>query len=467
MIFHSVILFILICYDLVDKATNNNFHLALDGKSTHPTVPQVRETIEFSNVYEKETESKESVIHYPSSRNMLKSSLHSSTTHPPKFNHNLTESSPKQYTKLNPFSFPKQIANHDLTSSPSSSPKHTSSHPELNHNFTSPPSTQSSNLTSSPPEPSTESPKPTQTSSPPESSTHNFTSSPSKSSSESNRRFRWEKYISHYRVSPHQHTPHLYLFIVNFHWTKYRQVPFIRNTFFPKFLSHFQSDFDVVIVGPKASEDMLVIGNRLPQGGYYSYYGMPYIYHLLCEEHSCDYDGFLFMNDDSYIDAQFLRTYNLSKSWSEPSVICNPRKNGKWRWPFNKNNAGVPFYIAYENATRSLRKEKVGELCNFNNVNNNRRGYSDAFYLARKDVEVFNRIATVMFENKVFLEMATPSAMWCVTHSFFKDCNHGKMKNRQTCVHMHPVKYSKGKMKQFAMNRLDHVNLQFIPHMKY
>ena len=280
-------------------------------------------------------------------------------------------------------------------------------------------------------------------------------------------KFKWEKYIFHYRVSPNHHTPHLYLFIVNFHWVNYRQVPFIRNTFFPKFLSHFQSDFDVVIVGPKTNEERLVIGNGLPQGGYYSYYGMPYIYHLLCEEHSCDYDGFLFMNDDSYIDAQFLRTYNLSKSWSEPSVICNPRKNGKWRWPFNKNNAGVPFYIAYENATRTLRKEKVGELCNFNNVNNNRRGYSDAFYLARKDVKVFNRIATVMFENSVFLEMATPSAMWCVTHSFFIDCNHGKMKNRQTCVHMHPVKYSKRKMKQLAMNRLDHVNMQVIPHMKY
>ena len=72
-----------------------------------------------------------------------------------------------------------------------------------------------------------------------------------------------------------------------------------------------------------------------------------------------------------------------------------------------------------------------------------------------------------MFENSVFLEMATPSAMWCVTHSFFNDCNHGRMKNREACVHMHPVKYSKRKMRQLAMNRLDHVNMHVIPHVGY
>ena len=409
MIFHRVTLFFLLCYDLEDKAIDNSFHHAFGDISIHPTVHQVRETIGISSISKKETGNKESMIHYPPSRKMLNSTLHKS-------NYNFTESSPKQYTKPIPSSHPSQLPN-----------------------FT------SSYLTQS----------------------HNLTSSPSKSSSQSTRPFKWEKYIFHYRVSPNHHTPHLYLFIVNFHWVNYRQVPFIRDTYFPKFLSYFQSDFDVVIVGPKTNEERLVIGNGLPQGGYYSYYGMPYIYHLLCEQRSCNYDGFLFMNDDSYIDPQFLKSYNLSMSWSEPSVVCNPRRNGRWRWPFNKNNVGIPFYIAYENAIKTLQREEVGKLCNFKNVDNNRRGYSDAFYLARKDVKVFNRIATVMFENSVFLEMATPSAMWCVTHSFFNDCNHGRMKNREACVHMHPVKYSKRKMRQLAMNRLDHVNMHVIPHVGY
>ena len=419
MIFHRVTLFFLLCYDLEDKVIDNSFHHVFGDISIHPTVHQVRETIGISSISKKETGNKESVIHYPPSRKMLNSTLHKS-------NYNFTEFSPKQYTKPIPSSHPSQSPN--FTSSPSSNLEHTSS-----------PSPQS----------------------------HNLTSSPSKSSSQSTRPFKWEKYIFHYRVSPNHHTPHLYLFIVNFHWVNYRQVPFIRDTYFPKFLSYFQSDFDVVIVGPKTNEERLVIGNGLPQGGYYSYYGMPYIYHLLCEQRSCNYDGFLFMNDDSYIDPQFLKSYNLSMSWSEPSVVCNPRRKRRWRWPFNKNNVGIPFYIAYENAIKTLQREEVGKLCNFKNVDNNRRGYSDAFYLARKDVKVFNRIATVMFENSVFLEMATPSAMWCVTHSFFNDCNHGRMKNREECVHMHPVKYSKRKMRQLAMNRLDHVNMHVIPHVGY
>ena len=435
MIFHRVTLFFLLCYDLEDKAIDNSFHHAFGDISIHPTVHQVRETIGISSISKKETGNKESVIHYSPSRKMLNSTLHKS-------NYNFTESSPKQYTKPIPSSHPSQLPN--FTSSPSSNLEHTSSPSKSSSqspNLTSSPSPQSPNLTSSHP---TQSPNLTSshlTQSPNLTSSHltqsNLTSSPSKSSNQSTRPFKWEKYIFHYRVSPNHHTPHLYLFIVNFHWVNYRQVPFIRDTYFPKFLSYFQSDFDVVIVGPKTNEERLVIGNGLPQGGYYSYYGMPYIYHLLCEQRSCNYDGFLFMNDDSYIDPQFLKSYNLSMSWSEPSVVCNPRRNGRWRWPFNKNNVGIPFYIAYENAIKTLQREEVGKLCNFKNVDNNRRGYSDAFYLARKDVKVFNRIATVMFENSVFLEMATPSAMWCVTHSFFNDCNHGRMKNRETCVHMH------------------------------
>lgn len=274
-------------------------------------------------------------------------------------------------------------------------------------------------------------------------------------------------YISHYHTSVKPKSPNVYLFIVNFHWSKYKQVPFIRKEYFKKFSTYFNADFDVVITGPKGDIKNKVINNRLPQGGFYSYYSMPFIYHLLCEEQSCKYNGFFLMNDDSYIDAQFLNKYNLTRSWSEPSQRYDPVKHRKWAWPNAKNINGVPFKKAYNNAIKEMEEKGIGKVCKFSDDNNRRRGYADAFYLTSKDVKLYNEIALVMFNHKVFLEMASPTAMYCVSHSFLNNCNHGPMRNRKTCVHMHPVKYRLPRMKGFAMQRLDHKNLKSLPTLSY
>lgn len=275
------------------------------------------------------------------------------------------------------------------------------------------------------------------------------------------------RYVSHYHTSVTPKSPNVYLFIVNFHWSKYKQVPFIRKEYFKKFSTYFNADFDVVITGPKGDIKNRVIGNRLPQGGFYSYYSMPFIYHLLCEERSCKYNGFFLMNDDSYIDAQFLNKYNLTRSWSEPSSIYDPVKYRKWAWPFAKNVHGVPFKTAYNEAVKEMEEKGIGKICKFNEGKNRRRGFADAFYLTAKDVKLYNEIALVMFNHKVFLEMASPTAMYCVSHSFFNNCNHRPMRNRNTCVHMHPVKYRLPKMKEYSLKRLDHKNLKSLPTLSY
>ena len=109
----------------------------------------------------------------------------------------------------------------------------------------------------------------------------------------------------------------------------------------------------------------------------------------------------------------------------------------------------------------------MGKKCMFEKSANKKRGYSDAFYLTASDVKLYNKMIIVMYRQKVFLEMASPTVMWCLTHNTFNNCNHGKMPNRKSCVHMHPVKYRQGNNKKFAMRRLDHLNMDIVPKNQY
>ena len=172
------------------------------------------------------------------------------------------------------------------------------------------------------------------------------------------------------------------------------------------------------------------------------------------------------MNDDSYIDPQFLNSYNLSQSWNEKYTEYNPRKQ-RWGWYKARNANGITFRQAYDKAISILSKSSFGKACKFEKYYNQKRGFADAFYLTAQQVELYNKLIMVMYEQRVFLEMASPTVMWCLTYNMFDDCNHGKMKNRKTCVHLHPVKYRQGNNKKFAMMRLDHLNLGVVPKHQY
>ena len=173
------------------------------------------------------------------------------------------------------------------------------------------------------------------------------------------------------------------------------------------------------------------------------------------------------MNDDSYIDAQFLNTYNLTRSWSEPYQDYN-HKLYKWAWPYGHNVYRKRFWEAYEMAVDELMKSPIRSYCDLKQQKYRKRGYSDAFYLYKDDVSIYNQVASAMFKHRVFLEMASPTAMACIpNHSFFINCNHGIMKHRKTCVHMHPVKYMQKNTKRLAMNRLDHIDMTKIPRVSY
>lgn len=220
-------------------------------------------------------------------------------------------------------------------------------------------------------------------------------------------------------------------------------------------------DFDVVILGPWEDKKLAVLPNGVPVHGHLSYHSLWVAYHQLCVVESCNYFGFLFMNDDSYIDPRYLLTYDLKYSWTEGSRPMQFDK--RWQWYMKKNDRGVLYKDAFANAMKELKKTQWNQQCQFGDGTNQRRGFADFFYLVAKDMPAYYEMMYVMKKHRVFLEMAAPTVNWCLTHRTIDNCNHGRMKNRRTCVHMHPVKLRQEGMKEFMMNRLYHLNLDRAP----
>lgn len=274
----------------------------------------------------------------------------------------------------------------------------------------------------------------------------------------------WEPFIRRYRLYQTATATKL-LFVVNYHEAKYQAVPFIESEYFPIFRRRFLVDFDVLFVGPRGDARLKVLSNGLPPLGYYSYHSLSFVYHHLCVEEECSYYGFVLMNDDSYLDPLFLTGYDLTQSWTEPSSQMHFTEH--WRWFAWKNAKGRTFQQAFVDAVEELKNTEEGKKCHFERPENWRRGFADFFYITQKDMKAFYPMITVMKKHWVFLEMAAPTVNYCITHNFVVNCNHRGMKNRRTCVHMHPVKYRQPGMKEFALNRLYHKNLDSSPPQRW
>lgn len=274
----------------------------------------------------------------------------------------------------------------------------------------------------------------------------------------------WQHYIHRYRSS-YSPSASVILFVVNYHYAQYEAVNFITNTYFTSFRKRYILDFDVIVLGPEEKNGLKVKSNGLPPYGHFSYHTLSVVYHQLCMIETCNYVGFFFMNDDSYIDPKLLTKYDLSLSWTEPSKVINYKS--RWNWFKRKNMKGVLYPDAFNNAIKILLNTQEGKECKFDDHHNLRRGFGDAFYIAAKDMPRWYNMMTIMKQEYVFLEMAVPTVNWCLTKNFLDDCNHGKMKNRLTCVHMHPVKYRKSSNRALCLDRLDHKNMKRTPPRYY
>ena len=290
------------------------------------------------------------------------------------------------------------------------------------------------------------SPSSSPSSSPPLRSVHNHTSA-------------WEPYIFHYTAGIP--TPTLFLFVVNFHEPRYAPVRFLSTQYFPLFRRRFLFDFDVVFLGPWESRGDHVLSHHLPLYGHFSYRSLAVAYQQLCVREACRYASFVLMNDDSYLDPVFLLQYPLEKSLTEPSSVFNPR--GNWMWLRKQNAYGQTYAQAFDDALQELAAQPRWDKCEFGKPKNRRQGFADFFMIRRDNMSDFCELSAVMYRHRVFLEMAAPTINYCFTRTFVDNCNHGPMKNRRTCVHMHPMKYRQPGNERLAINRMLRYDMDATP----
>ena len=179
----------------------------------------------------------------------------------------------------------------------------------------------------------------------------------------------------------------------------------------------------------------------------------------------CHYDSFVFMNDDSYVDPIFLLSYPLDMSLIEPSKAVSLSE--RWIWYKKKNIKNVPNAVAFGNAIEVLKNDPKWNKCQFSKPASKRRGFADFFVISKNDIQDYYEMSSVMIHHYVFLELAAPTINYCLTKKFIDDCNHGRMKNRRTCVHMHPVKYRLEDSETLALNRMLRKNMDAAPPRMY
>ncbi len=276
-------------------------------------------------------------------------------------------------------------------------------------------------------------------------------------------------YRNHKRVSASQKnikdyfTRKVYLFVVNFHFIYYKNIPFMDESYFPTFASIFNHDFDVIYIGPKSDSQNRVLSNGLPLRGYYSYHTLRVALELLPRQYGFNYAGYFLMNDDSCLHPGFLNKYNLTSSMGEYKYKWTPRD--VFYNMINQNK--IPFKRAYINTLTEI--QKIPYLQNQYHISDETflRGYSDFFYFPEKDIPHYLELEPFFFKNRVFLEHAVPAMLKSVNGTEIINCNHGRMVNILTCVHLHPVKFSSQVGKDICMNRMKSINLRRKPKVAY
>lgn len=255
------------------------------------------------------------------------------------------------------------------------------------------------------------------------------------------------------------------LFVVNFHFTYYTGAPFIRNEYFPEFAKHYKYDFDVMLIGPSSHNEYGIVNNQLPEKGYYSYHSLAVAHSLLPPKMGFHYFGYFVMNDDSCVDSILLNTYDHSKSMSEHINSWN--RSQQWMWNVMKNSNKVSFPNALFNTIKELKSDQeVRDRCPF--VHNiTYKGWSDFFYICKRDMPFFLKMEEAFYRNRNFLELAVPNMLACLNATEITDCNHGFMPKITSCVHVHPVKFSWSKNRVLCMRRLRRQSMNKRPATTY
>ena len=277
-------------------------------------------------------------------------------------------------------------------------------------------------------------------------------------------RFRDHNRVNYTDMRDYQ-TREVYLFVINFHHTKYGGASFIRNDIYRLFAYKYPYDFDLFLIGPALDEENKVFGNGLREKGYYAYHSMRVAINLFPPEAGYTYAGYFEANDDSCLQPTLLGEEDHNKAMSEKSHSW--LKEEKWMWNNMYNINKVLFSKAFLNAVSEIESNpSLHSLCKFNSTQL-RRGWGDFFYFPKSNLTTFLELESVMYKHYVFLENAVPFIMNCFDANVIKDCNHGKMPDRKVCPHLHPVKFTKPDERKICLNRIMNITLLEKPNTWY
>ena len=283
---------------------------------------------------------------------------------------------------------------------------------------------------------------------------------------------RSDPYLLHFRNHSFVETAHRFdyrydqimLFVVNFHFNITSAVSFLKELYFPEFAIRYKYNFDVIFVGPASADPSVVLLNNLPEKGYYAYHSAAVAYNYLLTK-KYKYAGIFFMNDDSCVEPTLLNDYDHTKSMRSN---LNPWTPGRaWQWNYMKNENNISYPVALDTAMMSIKsKSVVEEKCPYYR-GEKWCGWSDFFFIAKKDIPLFLILEEAMYEKLSFLELAVPNMMACLNATQIVECNHGPMKYIKTCVHLHPVKYSMIKNQELCMSRIRREVVDAKPYSPY
>ena len=260
-------------------------------------------------------------------------------------------------------------------------------------------------------------------------------------------------------------TRNIYLFVVNYHFPRYESVSFIEHDIYENFAHYYPYDFDLVIIGPRGDRTHLVMDNSLPQGGHYSYHSMRIVLDSFTPEEGYRYAGYFLANDDSCLQPAFLSREDHGRAMGEQTFPWINSK--KWIWNYKTNINHVNFSEAAMEAISEINRDKnLSVICELN-MTHLMRGWGDFFYFPSKDRELFMRLEDIFWRKKAFLENTVPIIMHCLHAKVIDDCNHGKMLNRETCSHLHPVKFSRPIDRTICLNRIKNITLSEKPNTSY
>ena len=254
----------------------------------------------------------------------------------------------------------------------------------------------------------------------------------------------------------------IYLITVNYHFKNYSSASFIRKVIYNLFALNYPYDFDLLLIGPVTDDSYLVYGNGLPVLGFYSYHSLTVAINTFPARCGYTYAGYFQTNDDSCLQPILLgkedHNQPMAESWQTWNV------NLHWVWNKKNNTNNIPFYKSFLNAVDEINNHKsLRLLCSFNKTNL-RKGWGDFFYIPQTEVNSYIKLEKVFFNHKVFLENTVPFIMNCLNAKTIINCNHGKMMEREYCVHLHPVKFSRINERLICINRLTNISLSERPN---